>query len=58
MKLWIKHLVWPSMVIATKTPPINTKGKNVYLLSPREVDYMGFNLLMLDIAAITSKINK
>tara|TARA_A200000113_G_C8788313_1_gene330012 strand:+ start:579 stop:719 length:141 start_codon:yes stop_codon:yes gene_type:complete len=46
------------MVIATKTPPINTKGKNVYLLSPREVDYMGFNLLMLDIAAITSKINK
>ena len=31
--------------------------KNVYILTPREVDYMGFNLLMLDIAAMRTLLN-
>ena len=33
------------------------KSKNVYLLRPRDVDYMGFNLLFLDIAAIRTFVN-
>ena len=42
---------------SNENPSYNTKGKNVYLLSPREVDYMGFNLLMLDIAAMRTLLN-
>ena len=41
---------------ATKIPPMTLK-KKMYISWPRNVDYMGFNLLMVDIAAMRTLVN-